>query len=180
MSLAGRHARIRLILPVLAVASLLAAACAPRGGLDVPVLETDIRSELVGGELGRFADHLGDVTCPESLNPEPGDRVDCAVSISGQTARIEVVFGAARGAIQSAALLDRVVDIAGVEQAIASTFAADLGTVAEVRCPAPVMVLPAGQSVDCDVVDDRGVTRTLAATPASDGTIEISFSAAPR
>lgn len=162
------------------IAALLAAtACAANGGLDVEALEVELRDQFATDALSSHAASLGNVTCPEPLSPEPGDRVICTMPISGDEARIEVVFTGARGGVMSAEIIDRLVDVDQVAAAVGQSFTGDLGLRSDVSCPAPLMVLADGQTIICEITDERDIVRAISVVPDTDGTISISFRNAP-
>jgi len=143
------------------VAGGLGIACAEDPELDV-VASAESSAEALLPAVGEGAD------CP---GPRAADvlEVGCRGSIEGVTIDISVVVGIGDGSLDQAVAAVSVdallLDVDEVAAEAGERISHDLGSVSEVRCPAPVVVIEQGTSLDCTVVDlDSGTTRPLTIT----------------
>lgn len=146
---------------VAVVAGGLGIACAEDPELDVVGLEEAIAEALLPAVVEG-------VECPEPLAVDALE-VGCRGSIEGVTIDISVVIGGGEGSLENAVAAvsvgARLLDVDEVAAEAGERISHDLGSAAEVNCPAPVVVIEQGTSLDCTVVDlDSGTTRSLTIT----------------
>jgi len=146
---------------VAAVAGGLGIACAEDSALDVAGLEESIAEALLPAVVEG-------VECPEALAADTFE-VGCRGSIEGVTidisALIEIGDGSLDRAVAAVSIDARLLNVDEVALEAGDRLSDDLGSAAEVSCPAPVVVIEQGTSLDCTVVDlDSGTSRPLTIT----------------
>ena len=137
--------------------------CSSSTTLDDSSLQTRIADAVPGAEAA---------SCPDGIDVESGDTFECTVDVGGEAITVRVTQGASRGQI-AVDYDERLVSADDVETALASRFEDDLGVPSTVLCGThDVVVLPVGASLDCEVIDERGVSRFFDVTVGEDGTLD--------
>lgn len=154
--------RVRAVL-AMAVA-MMTVSCGANGGVDVASLEADL-APLV---LPEHTELVGAVSCPEPLQPEPGDQIVCDVGIGADVARLQLTFGEGNGEVANVTVIDRLVDVSEVGQTLAEQLSAQVQLSTTVTCPQAVMVLAVDEAVVCTATDPSGIARDLAVTIGED------------
>lgn len=140
--------------------------------LDGSQLEADIGEQLLPGYPGA----IRSVSCPDTVEPMPGDDVLCLATIGDQVLDVRVELGGTEEELTSVAAVDgRFVALNEVAALLSATFGDEIGIVTSVDCGQPVMVLAADEPVRCDATDPRGITRVFDVFIDDNGVVQLNL-----
>ncbi len=151
---------------------MVVAACGVERTLDGTQLEADILAQL----LPSYPGAIRSVSCPDAVEPEPGQSVLCVATLGAQVIDVDVLIGGTEEALTTTATIDaRFVAVNEVAALLGATFGEEIGLVTSVDCGQPVVVLEPDEPFVCNATDPSGVTRSFDVRIDDAGLISLSL-----
>jgi hypothetical protein len=159
----------RSILLVVALALVTGAGCGGAGRVDTREVERGLVADFV--PLDGVA--VEGAECPNQVDRGAGGSFLCTVSVDGQQLEVRVVQVDDDGTVRFEQQ-QTVFEAAQVNAEVASQVGRELGQLVTATCgDSQVIVVDAGASVTCDVIDENGSVLTVVAELGDDGVLSV-------
>lgn len=149
------------------VALLVLAGCSDDASIDEVALEADIAVALVPSDPAAVTS----VLCSGAGEADPGDAIDCEVTVGTQALPVTVVFEG--DGVVSVTPEQPLLDGQAAAAQLESRFTEELGIATTVECEQSLIVLAPGSTFECVAIDDKGVERILLVGVGSDNQLEV-------